>query len=229
MSRLETHPTSSSDRIVDPVDQLIHSFSSLVNPIGYQVIHIEIQSHHQKTLRVFIDHLENESTPLASPKGIGIEDCVKVSRTLDEYLEQSQEWSGLLSGSYELEVSSPGVDRPLRRTEDFQKFIGNEVRIHLYRPLTADEMGNSIYHSKNPKQKNFTGTLIGIRENCIVLCIPNAPSEKQKGRKSNRKLSEKDPIKDAGSELTIPRPLISKANLEPKFELKPSDEREQEL
>ncbi len=204
-------------------DQLIQLISKWIFPLGYQVIHLEIQSHRQKTLRVYIDFLEfNEE------KTIGIEDCVKVSRAIDELLDQSPEVGTVLSDAYELEVSSPGVDRPLRTMGDFQRFAGREVRIHVYRALTSEELDNAVYHEKNSKQKNFIGTLMGADENKVVLAISSKDKKSQAaGKKSAAK--KKANLKTnsvEGIEIRIPLPLISKANLEPEFNFEGSDERE---
>ena len=95
----------------------------LVAPLGYEIVTIELLTHKQKTLRIFIDFAE---TPKADAKGeiplIGIEDCVKVARALDEPLDLIPEVETAFQSTYELEVSSPGVDRPLRQAKDFERF-----------------------------------------------------------------------------------------------------------
>src|SRR5436309_1286211 len=90
-----------------PQHGLIELISQWITPLGYRVIHIEIQSHRQRLLRIFIDRLEDSS------EAIGIEDCVRVTRALEGPLEENPEIESLLPGTYELEVSSPGIDRPL--------------------------------------------------------------------------------------------------------------------
>ncbi len=172
--------------------QLIDLIAPQVQPLGYEIVHIEIQTHKGRVLRIYIDRL----TP---GEAIGVEDCAKVSRTIDTFLDESAEVQALFKGTYDLEVSSPGVFRPLRTEKDFLRFRGQEVRIALFRPLSAEEMGNSDYHSRNPKQKNFIGVLHGFRNNRVVLEIDS-------------------------EEITIPLETVSKANLEPKFDLVSSKE-----
>jgi ribosome maturation factor RimP len=195
-------------------DQLIQLISPSINAIGYQVIYLEIQPHRQKVLRVYIDHLDE-----SSKQGIGIEDCVAVSRLLGEQLDQLPDIESILPGAYELEISSPGVDRPLRTERDFQKFAGSDVRIHVYRPLTADEMENLTYYDKHPRQKNFMGSLLGIQNGKAVILIHTNSSGSHVGKASKAK---KDALLTTNSveglKVAIPLPLISKANLEPQFD-----------
>jgi ribosome maturation factor RimP len=207
-----------------PNDHLIQLISPWVMALGYQIIHLEIQSHRQKVLRIFIDYMEP-----SSEKTIGIEDCVKVSRALDEQLDQIPEVEAAFHGAYELEVSSPGVDRPLRLAHDFERFAGREVRIHVYRPLTAQELDDPKYQEKNPKQKNFFGTLRGLHEGKVLLALtqPKAASPKKAKKKSKADLKAELTTNSAeGIQVKIPLPLISKANLEPQFDFEGSDERE---
>ena len=72
----------------------------------------------QRFLRVFID----------KEGGVGIEDCEKVSRELDPLLDELD----LIEESYTFEVSSAGLERPLKRPSDFEKFIGAKIFISLY-------------------------------------------------------------------------------------------------
>ena len=62
--------------------------------------------------------------------GVSIDDCEAVSRPLSDALDEADP----IEGSYTLEVSSAGADRPLRRPEHFNAFLGSEVEVRLYRP-----------------------------------------------------------------------------------------------
>jgi len=141
---------------VSPAEKLFNTLTPILEAIGYELVHLEMMNNRMKTLRVFIDVLGSRE------EGIGVEDCATVSRALDEPLEGMKDVDAYFGGAYELEVSSPGVDRPLRRARDFEKFSGRDIRVHTLRPLTSDEIGNADYHSRNPKQKNFLGILGGM-------------------------------------------------------------------
>jgi ribosome maturation factor RimP len=193
---------SVSDRLIDLIGPMIES-------LGYEIVHVEVQTHREKTLRIFIDFNEAQ----ANGKGIGIEDCVKVARSLDEPLDQHQEIDSIFQGTYELEVSSPGVDRPLRQAKDFERFKDRQVRIHTFRPLNAEEIQNEAYLTKNPRQKNFLGLLKGFKNDRISLQVGNEVLVK-KGKKE-KKLAAGEL---AGLEISIPLNLVSKANLEPVFD-----------
>ncbi len=212
--------------------QLLNKISELIHPMSYEVVHLELNPR-QKMLRVFIDHLNRTD-------GVGIEDCVKVTHALNEPLDQMPEISEMFGeAGYELEISSPGIDRPLRTERDFEKFKGREIRIHLFRPASGEELGNASYAEKNPKQKNFLGTLKGFFEGKVVLTVNLTggldTTQTQKGKKPSKsqlKKAEKQAANSAATTnsaeviVSIPLPLISKANLEPDFA--PIQESEQE-
>ncbi len=73
--------------------------------------------------------------------GITVDDCETISRRLGDWLDEKD----FIADSYILEVSSPGLGRPLKKDKDFNRSIGKDVDIKLYKPLN--------------KQKDFTGTL----------------------------------------------------------------------
>jgi ribosome maturation factor RimP len=102
-------------------------------------------------LRAFIDrpappHLPGAAEPPADvlpPLGVGHEDCERVSRDLSAALDVAD----VIHHGYRLEVSSPGLDRPLRREQDFRRFAGREVKIRTTDPVQG--------------RRNFSGTLRG--------------------------------------------------------------------
>jgi len=83
--------------------------------------------------------------------GINLNDCEKWSRRLEALLDEKD----IIPHSYSLEVSSPGVERPLKKLKDFQRFMGERVAVRLY----AAQDG----------QKNFKGILTGVDESFIQL------------------------------------------------------------
>ncbi len=85
--------------------------------------------------------------------GISIEDCEKVNNAIDSILDEAD----IISGSYFLEVSSPGIERVLRKEVHFQKQIGNEIYIKLFKPME--------------KQKELTGILRNYQKDELQLEI----------------------------------------------------------
>ena len=85
--------------------------------------------------------------------GVTVDDCVLVSRALSDLLDQHD----FISDSYVLEVSSPGLGRQLKRDKHFEKSIGEEVEVKLYRPLN--------------KQKEFIGLLTAFDQKTITLSL----------------------------------------------------------
>lgn len=83
----------------------------------------------------------------ALPPGVGItlDDCTRVSRALSALLDADE---SLIPGHFRLEVSSPGIERPLVKPHDFERYAGREVRIATKRPVGG--------------RKNFSGTLVGF-------------------------------------------------------------------
>jgi len=104
------------------LDKLQELLVPLVEALGYQCWGIEFlaQGRHS-LLRVYIDH-EN---------GIAVEDCEKVSRQISAVLDVEDP----ISGEYSLEVSSPGMDRPLFTAPQFAAYQGSEVKIRLSAPI----------------------------------------------------------------------------------------------
>ncbi len=91
--------------------------------------------------------------------GITIDDCELISRALSELLDKED----FIKDSYILEVSSPGLGRQLKKDKDFQRSIGEEVEVKLYKPLQLERDGKIV------KQKEFCGFLTGYTEESITI------------------------------------------------------------
>lgn len=123
-----------------PVDtqQLIAACEPVVTGQGYELVDLEFKVEPQAggwVLRVFIDRAG----------GVGLEDCAGVSRELSAVLDVAD----VIPQAYSLEVSSPGLNRPLKKEADFLRFVGKKAKIRTRRPV-----GES--------RRNFSGTLIGV-------------------------------------------------------------------
>jgi ribosome maturation factor RimP len=118
--------------------QLIELIEATVTGLGYELVEFET-SPRARLLRVFIDK------PVAEPtqkSGIGVEDCAAVSNQLTRvFTVENVDFD-------RLEVSSPGLDRPLVKAADYRRFAGQEVQLKLRVPLGT--------------QRNFSGVLEGL-------------------------------------------------------------------
>ena len=122
--------------------------------LGYELVHVEYAPERGKNvLRIYID----------APGGIRVDDCEAVSRQLSAVLDVEQPLA--LSGAYELEVSSPGLDRPLVAPEHFRRHTGKRARITLNAP-------------RDDGRRRYTGTLLEADEERVVLLVDDADEAK---------------------------------------------------
>ena len=137
----------------------------IVTGFGYDLVEIERSA--GGLLRVTIDFPWVPGQNKADDKLINVEDCEKVTRQLQFALEVD-------GAEYKrLEVSSPGIDRPLRNAQDFERFLGEEIDITLRAP-----MGVAAQGQVNATRKKFRGTLeraevmIGAAESMVAADVP---------------------------------------------------------
>ena len=136
--------------------------TKLVEPIienlGYELYDVEYAKEGKNYfLRIFID---NE-------KGIDLNDCEKVNDAINPILDEAN----YIKDQYFLEVSSPGVERRLRKNKHFEASIGKEVDINLYSPITLKQDEINEKKKKNNTTKNISGILKSFDENNITLEI----------------------------------------------------------
>jgi len=87
-----------------------------------------------------------------------IDDCADLSRRISDQLDAAEEAGrDYIEGAYRLEVSSPGIDRPLTRLQDFEDWKGHEARIHLTAPVDG--------------RKQLTGDLVGVEGDRITIDV----------------------------------------------------------
>jgi ribosome maturation factor RimP len=123
-------------------DMLLEMVEPLVEALGYELVGIEYRSGARHgLLRVYIDQ----------EQGIALDDCERVSHQLSALLDVEDP----IDVPYDLEVSSPGLDRPLFRTRDFERFQGRRARIRMRVPQDG--------------RRNFTGVLRGVEGEQVVL------------------------------------------------------------
>ena len=115
----------------------------MVDERGFELVDVEyVKEGSNWYLRAFID----------KPGGISIDDIEPISRELSEKLDQED----FISDAYILEVSSPGLGRPLKKDKDFIRSIGEEIEIHLYRAINKQKEFVGILKEFNKEENTFT-------------------------------------------------------------------------
>lgn len=121
-------------------DRLTGLIEPIVSAMGYELVGVEFDSR-ARVLRVYIDQ----------DTGIQLDDCSRVSYQVSGMLDVEDP----IPGHYQLEISSPGLDRPLTRPEHFERFRGALARIHLRTPVQ--------------ERKRIRGRLVGIDGDAILI------------------------------------------------------------
>lgn len=128
------------------VERLTQLLEPVITGLGYELVGLEYHPNRKRgVLRIFID----------SPSGIGVDDCARVSHQVSGVLDVEDP----LPGEYNLEVSSPGLDRPIFKPEDFNRFAGERVRLRLQGTLDG--------------RRRFRGRLIGLEGDDVVVEEPD--------------------------------------------------------
>lgn len=103
-------------------EHLVDLIEPIVEGLGYECVGIEYNPHPKNgLLRIYID----------AEKGVLLEDCSKVSHQISGVLDVEDP----IVGNYDLEVSSPGAERPFFKLSQFEQFIGHSVTINLFKPI----------------------------------------------------------------------------------------------
>ena len=117
---------------------------SELDELGYELIEVEyVQEYGSMILRLYID----------APKGITVDDCAEASRMVSALLDQND----FIGSEYMLEVSSPGIDRPVRKASDFERFVGEAIKVKTVTPING--------------RKRYRGTLAGISDGLVLLDV----------------------------------------------------------
>jgi ribosome maturation factor RimP len=118
--------------------------ATLITSLGFEFVGCELNKSRQGgSLRIYIDK-EN---------GVNIDDCTLVSRQVSAMLDVEDP----IQGKYTLEVSSPGLDRPLFEISHYHKFVGSQIKVRLYAPLDG--------------RRNFVGVLLRVEEGNVVILV----------------------------------------------------------
>jgi len=113
-----------------------------IRALGFELVDVEYSSGHgHNVLRIYIDH----------PQGVTVDHCAAVSRQASAVLDVEDP----IPESYVLEVSSPGLDRPLVKREDFERHAGEMVKVRMHQGVAG--------------RRNFKGTLVGVQDDQVLV------------------------------------------------------------
>jgi len=178
---------SASARVVRPEELLEGLLAPVIESMGYELVHTEFSgTGKHRRLAVFLDRADG---------GFSLNDCSKmapiVSSTLDaaEADPEAAAVARVLKAPYVLEVSSPGIDRPLAKLSHFRRHIGGLAKVTTFSPLDTGS-----------KQKNFNGRIEDVQS------APHAPEDDRAGT-----VTLVDP--DGGAHQVIDLDQIRKAHL----------------
>jgi ribosome maturation factor RimP len=113
--------------------------------MGYRLVRVVVTSGRRATLQVMAERSDD--------RAMTVDDCAQISHSISTILDVADP----IAGAYMLEISSPGIDRPLVRPEDYERFSGFEARIELARPLDG--------------RKRFRGRLLGTSQGKVRLAM----------------------------------------------------------
>lgn len=135
-----------SEGAYDGHGQLVSRIEASVEPVieaaGFNLVRVKLSGNRKKTLQIMAERTDGS---------MDVEDCAELSLAVSAVLDVEDH----IQGEYVLEVSSPGIDRPLVRLEDFERFSGQMAKIKLEAPLDG--------------RKRFRGRIAGVRDRTVTL------------------------------------------------------------
>ena len=136
-------------QVIDRIEKLVQP---LLEDLGCELVDLEYQREQRGwVLRFFLDK-EN---------GINLDDCAMASREISSLMDVEN----IISTAYSLEVSSPGIERPLKKSQDFKRFTGQLAKIKTITSIDPDATGKN--------RKTFVGTLSGFEDEDVLLILKN--------------------------------------------------------
>jgi ribosome maturation factor RimP len=133
-------------------EHLVNLIEPIVEGLGYECVGIEYHPHPRHgLLRIYID----------SPNGILVDDCSKVSHQISGALDVEDP----IQDNYQLEVSSPGAERPFFSEQQFERFIGSTVLVNLYQSMAGRKKITGVI-------EKVVGDMITLREEDQIFEVP---------------------------------------------------------
>lgn len=136
---------------MDRVREVRRIIEPSLEAMGYEVVRVHLSGANRPLLQVMAER--------ADEAAMTVDDCAEVSRTVSALLDVEDP----IDSAYTLEVSSPGIDRPLTRLKDFDRFAGYDVRIEVRTPIE--------------NRRRFKGRLEGTEDGNVLVALEDDPDD----------------------------------------------------
>jgi ribosome maturation factor RimP len=126
---------------------LVNDIARMITPsieaMGFELVRVQLSGNQRRTLQIMAEPHDGRQ--------MSVDDCADLSRAISAVLDVEDP----ISDGYSLEVSSPGIDRPLTRSKDYERFAGHEAKIETNEPVDG--------------QKRFRGTIVNLTDGNLRL------------------------------------------------------------
>ena len=140
---------------IKPVEEIQNALQSVADEMQIEIVEVEFKQGKEPALTIYID----------VDGGVDLNTCEKFHRAIDPVLDEIVPTFG---EGYTLNVSSPGLDRPLKTQRDFDKCVGEKVEVKLFAPMKG--------------KKFFEAVLVGFDGNCVELLDGNEQVKLEKSK-----------------------------------------------
>jgi ribosome maturation factor RimP len=135
-----------SSRVLSITEQVADLVEPVLEDMDFELVDVEYLSRHGKwVLRLYID----------KEGGVTLDDCARVSREIGDLIDVKD----IIIHEYALEVSSPGLDRPLKKEKDFEHAIGKKIKVKTVAPVKG--------------RRNYTGYLRNFQKGILYMELEN--------------------------------------------------------
>jgi ribosome maturation factor RimP len=141
--------------VIAAAEHLEAVFEPVIEKAGFRLVRLRLMGGAAKTLQVMAERPDGS---------MDVEGCATLSHVLLDFIEAENP----VEGEYEIEVSSPGIDRPLTRPMDFARWAGHEAKIELHTPI------ESVGGDQTRSRKRFRATLLGLDGQDVMIRADNA-------------------------------------------------------
>ncbi|MBB6254927.1 ribosome maturation factor RimP [Nitrospirillum iridis] len=135
---------------MDVQERIAGIIAPSVEAMGYELVRVALTGNARPTLQIMAERVDGAA--------MTVDDCAEISRAVSALLDVEDP----IEVAYTLEVSSPGIDRPLTRQKDFERYAGFEVRVETSQPVDD--------------RRRFIGMLKGVEDGKVLVDMPTGPA-----------------------------------------------------